>query len=151
MPTDDRYQLGSFKTWLFARLVQIAFLTLLFVARTCTKFGTQFWPIDLILVLLVFSLFDATELFAYGYGNNQGIYYQRFIRKLFMPWKNIDSVEYSRFRFCQIIVHFKRGNFFYQRIVIADNPEVRVFFAQIFRREVPSAVVWIRSHLTRSE
>lgn len=149
MPTSDRYQLGSFGIWLFVRSGELLFVILALVAIAGTKFLTEYWAIALVLALLLLSSFDAVGSIAYGYGNDQGIYYRRYLRMQFARWENIASVECSRLDFCRIVIHFKRGNYFHRRIVIAENPEVRVFLGQILGRELPKAVIWLRSHLTR--
>jgi hypothetical protein len=108
--------LGSFFTWLVARLA-----ALLLLAYSLYKLPTLDISIQsgVEILAVLYLLYRSNEL-AYGRSDERGIHYRRYLRSTYVPWHSIVSITENARVTMSIVV--ERRDLFTRRLMFLSGP-----------------------------
>ena len=114
--SDGNMVLGSFVTWLAARIAALALLV--YILYAAPKLEISILSGIEILVTL-YLLYRSNEL-AYGVSDEHGIRYRRYFRWVYIEWHSIVSITQSRSVTMSIVV--ERRSFFTRHLLFLAGP-----------------------------
>ncbi len=135
MTTSQSKELGSFGLWLLKFLVLGLFLVITAAVVVVDGLGR----FALLMFLLFISGLGGTDSLAYGYANDKGIVFRRFVKKQFLPWEKVAAVRWVP---GLITLHLKGGRLLRCRL---DFPATTTWnaIAELLGRRTPEIVSWL--------
>ena len=138
----ERRQLGSFGMWLWVRSFLIL-LALLLLPGTL-RGGVDLFD-ALFLLMLLFVVIKAHPV-VYGFANDKGVYFRRYLRLQFVLWETIGAVDWDRFH--GLSIHLRDVSPLRRTLQFVSNPSVKEFITELSGRSTPEIVPWLHETLT---
>jgi hypothetical protein len=128
--------IGSVGYWGMMRLLQVAMICIGFLIVFLAGRPSR-WELDGFLILwFLFAIYLDTEV--YGYADEDGVHFRRYISMQFVPWKDTDRVSW--FGKNILSIHLRAGNYL-RRELNANSSSSRSIFYNM--NEEPELVKWL--------
>ena len=151
---EKRRLLGSFPIWLGIRALHIFVLLYCvrgFVTQDEEVLGIFFhWDRMLGFFVFLFFLIRFTGAEAYGYANDEGVFFRRFLKLHFVPWNEVKTVQWRSLIRPRLRVSFKLSVFPYRpwkanfELITANTLGLSPISVG---RTKPELVVWIEEQI----
>ncbi len=137
-------KLGSFRVWLWGRLVE-ALVIAWWVSTPKPWNGLDLF----FLALLIYVAYLADSL-AYGYADEMGVTFRRYLRRNFVPWDEIVGIEWKPWSSAGVKLFLRRKSWRRRTLHFVLNASVKEAVGQFTGRSTPETVVWIQEHIGSS-
>ena len=141
-------RLGSVRTWLWARLVELViFFWILDLIYTSVRFrGITLYDIGLVL-LLAYVILQAHPL-AYGFADDRGVAFRQYIAIRFLSWGNIRGLECRALSLGGVRLLLRDTPRWRRTLTFILNPSLRDVAAQVVGSTTPETVAWLREKIS---
>jgi hypothetical protein len=138
----EKKPLGSFRVWLWIRLVQLVLVALVL-------FGSA-WNWMTLAFLVLITVVSAEMPISYGYATREGLVFRTYFKRHFVPWSGVAGVE-QKSVFHGIKIKLKRRTLWRTRaLLFEDNPTVTRALNELVGRVQPDTVVWVQKQIDDS-
>jgi len=128
--------IGSVGYWGTMRLPQVAMICIGFLIFFAAGRSSR-WELDGVLILgFLFAIYLDTEV--YGYADEDGVHFRRYLSMQFVPWTNIARISW--FGKNVMSIHLRAGNYL-RRELNANSSSSRSIFYYV--NEEPELVKWL--------
>jgi hypothetical protein len=135
--SQSKVPIGSVGYWAAMRLAQFLIICIGLLFLIAAEWRSFPWQLALIL-LLWFLMAVYLDSSVYGFADEDGVHFRRYISMQFLPWEKIGRVSW--FGKNILSIHLKAGNFL-RREMNANSSSSRSIFLNV--EEEPELVHWL--------
>jgi hypothetical protein len=114
---NNNIAIGSLALWRWARIMECLFIV---GVTFLSLLGISFDALYLLFFSMVLFVLAQAHQLAYGFMDQDGLRYRRYVKWHRVRWDQIDSI--TREPISTVVVKLRVGNIFSRRIVLAFNP-----------------------------
>jgi hypothetical protein len=113
----DNIAIGSLALWRWARIMECLFVV---GVTFFSLLGISFDALSVLFFGMVLFVLAQAHPLAYGFLDQEGLHYRRYLKWRYVRWNQIDSI--TREPIATIIVNLRVGKILSRRIVLPRNP-----------------------------